>query len=184
MRNLRFLICPNWTPSNGSEFTNRWTLIHENDIRSLQEMRTILDKPFQENLAAGAKVTFFQGRKGDSPDFMIDGNPETCWTSGSDTAIAVSKERPVTLEIDLGREKIFDLAMLQEYIRRGERVEEFVLQAWDGEIWEPFVRGTTIGYKRLLLFPAIQAQKVRLVITKARAFPSLSEFGLFKAPSD
>jgi alpha-L-fucosidase len=162
---------------------DRRGLIHENDIRSLQGMRAILDATFQKNLAAGASVRAPEERTGQSPAFMVDGKPDTYWTSGSAKGAAVSKERPVILEVDLGWKRTFDCALLQEYIRWGQRVEGFVLQAWDGETWKTFVQGTTIGYKRLLRFPAIQAQKVRLVITEARASPVLSEFGLFKSPA-
>ncbi len=159
-------------------------LIHENDIRSLRGMRAILDATFRENFAFGARVEVSGMKEEKSTAFIVDGNPETYWTSGSDTGFMVSKESPVILEIDLSRKRIFDRAVLQEYIRRGQRVEEFSLQAWDGEIWKTFGQGTTIGYKRLLRFPSIQARRVRLVITKARAFPSLSEFGLYKAPAE
>jgi alpha-L-fucosidase len=159
-------------------------LIHENDIRSLQGMHTILDATFKENLAAGASIKVLEERRGGSPALMVDGNPETGWALGAAKGAAVSKEHPVIIEIDLGRKRIFDRALLQEYIRWGQRVEEFVLKAFDGEIWKTFVQGTTIGYKRLLRFPAIQAQKVRLIITGARACPVLSEFGLFKSPAE
>jgi alpha-L-fucosidase len=163
---------------------DRRGLIHENDITSLEGMREILDATFYENLAAGAWVKVLDEREVESPNFMVDGNPETCLALGSSGEEAVTIERPLTLEIDLARMETFDRAMVQECIREGQRVEKFVLQGWDGEFWTTFAHGTTIGYKRLLRFPAVRAQRIRLLITKARASPFLSEFGLFKSPSE
>ena len=71
--------------------------------------------------------------------------------------------------------------MLQEMIATGQRVEQFKLEAWDGQAWKEFAKATTIGYKRLLRFPAVTASKVRLTILDARDCPTIREFGLFKA---
>ena len=56
-------------------------------------------------------------------------------------------------------------------IATGQRVEQFKLEAWDGQAWKEFAKATTIGYKRLLRFPAVTASKVRLTILDARDSP-------------
>ena len=66
-------------------------------------------------------------------------------------------------------------------IGTGQRVEQFKLEAWDGQGWRQFIKGTTIGYKRLLKFPAVTASRVQLTILSARDCPTIREFGLFKA---
>jgi alpha-L-fucosidase len=147
--------------------------IHESDIRSLAGMRRILDETFKTDFAAGAKVKASAERKGHGAAFLVDGDHQTFWTA--DEAV-----EQATLELDLRKEKKFNVAMLQEFIRAGQGVEEFVLQAWDGKDWRAFAKGTTIGYKRLLRFPEVTARKVRLIIAKSRRSPSLSSFGLFK----
>jgi alpha-L-fucosidase len=63
----------------------------------------------------------------------------------------------------------------------GQRIEQFKLEAWDGQAWKEFAAATTVGHKRLLRFPAVTASKVRLTILDARDTPTLREFGLFKA---
>ena len=40
--------------------------------------------------------------------------------------------------------------------------------------------GTTIGYKRLLRFPAVMASRVRLRILASRWSPVISKIGLYK----
>jgi alpha-L-fucosidase len=64
----------------------------------------------------------------------------------------------------------------------GQRIEKFRLEAWEGGAWKEITRGTTVGYKRLLRFPAVTASKVRVVIEESRTSPTLSAVGLFKSP--
>jgi len=88
-----------------------------------------------------------------------------------------------SIEYALGSAKTFNLALLQEDIQLGQRIEEFYLDAWDGKEWKPIARATTIGYKRILRFDKITAQKVRVRITQSRLSPTLSQFSLFQSSS-
>ena len=81
--------------------------------------------------------------------------------------------------MDLKGEKTFNVLLLQENIRKGQRVEKFILEYWDNNQWKKATEGTTIGYKRLLKFPTITASKVRLRIESARLQPALAEIGLY-----
>jgi alpha-L-fucosidase len=51
----------------------------------------------------------------------------------------------------------------------GQRIEASEVERWDGRAWVPIASGTTIGYKRLLRFPNVTTDKVRLVIRQAKA---------------
>ena len=150
--------------------------IHENDIRSLTEMGRILDETFAVNLAAGARVKATSEKKGHRAEAILDEDKTSFWTTpdGVETA---------SLELTLPEKETFDVVLLQEEIRLGQRVEEFALEAWDGHTWRPFAEGSTIGYKRLLRFPAIATGRVKLSIVSSRASPTLSSFGLFKLSS-
>ena len=79
---------------------------------------------------------------------------------------------------------LIDRAMLQENFRHGQRVESFILESFDSNGWKEIARGTTIGYKRILRFDPIRADKVRLRITSSRDVPEIIHFGLYKAPAD
>ena len=65
----------------------------------------------------------------------------------------------------------------------GQRIERFSLEWWDGTDWLQFTQGTTVGYKRILTFPAVTARRVRLTIAESRTSPALSSFGLYKSPA-
>ena len=86
-----------------------------------------------------------------------------------------------TYTVDLGAPTTFDRVLLQEDIRRGQRVRAFTLEAWHDQTWEPIAEGTTIGYKRLLRLEPHTASRVRLRVRAARAAPVLSALELYKA---
>jgi alpha-L-fucosidase len=150
--------------------------INEADVKSLMGMRAILDRTFRTNLVEGARVKASNEKEGHKAALLTDGNSTTYWTTTDGVESAV-------LEFDLPEDRTFDRAMLQENIRVGQRVEAFRLEAWDGKAWKEFTKGTTIGYKRLLRFPAVTAKRVRLTIDASRTSPTLASFGLFRSPS-
>ena len=72
--------------------------------------------------------------------------------------------------------------MVQEDIAKGQRVERFSVEALVGGKWVRVGEGTTIGYKRLLRFPEIAAEKFRLTILESRGEAHIKEVGAFYAP--
>lgn len=153
---------------------DRRGLFHENDVARLKELRATLDETFKTNLAKGKPVKAGSETADHTAEMAADGDGATYWTP-ADGQIQAS------LEFDLGGPVTFDRAMLQEMISTGQRVEQFTLEAWDGQSWKEFAKATTIGHKRLLKFPAVTTSKVRLTIVDARDCPTIREFGLFKA---
>ena len=157
---------------------DRRGLMHENDAARLREFRRVIEATFANDLARGRPATASNVRgkaAAYGPDKALDGNKETYWAT-DDGVLAAS------LEVDLGEPVLFSRAMIQEDIRLGQRVKAFAVEAWDGQAWKELGRGQTIGHKRLLRFPAVKAQKVRLKIEDARACPTISAFGLYLAP--
>jgi alpha-L-fucosidase len=154
---------------------DRRGLIHGNDIARLKELGDFLRRAFGNNLAQGAKASASSARANNyDAGRAADGNHETYWTADD------WNEKPI-IEFDLGEEKTFNCAVLQEYIKAGQRVEEFSLESWDGYGWNQILRSTTIGYKRILFFNRVKAQKVRVCFIQTRLSPTLSEFGLYQA---
>ncbi len=56
-------------------------LINENDIKSLQGMRYILDETFKENLLTNADAKASNEKKGNEVKFILDDDLETYWTT-------------------------------------------------------------------------------------------------------
>ena len=156
---------------------DRRGLFHENDIQALQEFRAVLDETFATNLAQEKAVDASSQKKQHpkfSPSNMVDDNPDSYWAAEDHVRTAV-------LEIDLGEPVLFDRIMLQEPIRFGQRISEFELKGLVNGEWISLANGTTIGYKRLLRIPPVNAEKVQILITKSNNTPALSNFGLYKA---
>ncbi len=131
---------------------NKDGLISPEDSASLLGWKELREKTFSQNLAAGAVIDSKNGKKDTTADIVYH----------------------------LAGSKTFDVVMLQENIRVGQRVERFVVEAWDGAAWKQITEGTTIGYKRLLRFPAVTTDRVRLRILSSRLNPALAKFGLYK----
>jgi alpha-L-fucosidase len=84
------------------------------------------------------------------------------------------------VHLDLKGEKTFDVVSLQEDIRMGQRVELWGFDVFDHGQWVQVASGTTIGYKRLLRFPAVKANRVRLRVLSSRLDPVIAKIGLYK----
>lgn len=52
-----------------------------------------------------------------------------------------------------------NVVMLQEDISKGQRVEEVDVEVFTDGAWKTVAQGTTIGYKRMFRFPAVEAEK-------------------------
>lgn len=144
-------------------------LIKEEDIKSLLEWKRLRDATFSKNLLRGARV-MSNGKGGKT---VVDGDSKTYWTTtGKDTA--------AVLEFELTSPKTFDVLLLQENIRMGQRIEKSVVDYKEGENWKRLTQGTTVGYKRLLKFPRVKARRIRINILSSRLNPTLAEVGLYK----
>ncbi|UCD38337.1 MAG: alpha-L-fucosidase [Fidelibacterota bacterium] len=154
-------------------------LLHETDIQSLREFRSILDETFRTNLASGKRATASNSRANHrkfSPRNLLDDDTDTYWATDDGTKTA-------TVEIDLGDTTEFDRIMLQEPIRFGQRIARFTVEAQQAGQWVEIAKGTTIGYKRLLRIQPVKTDMVRIIILDALDLPALASFGLYKASS-
>jgi alpha-L-fucosidase len=153
-------------------------LIHPNDERAVLGLAKAVKEAFAVNLAAKTKATASNVR-GNAKRFdaakAIDGNKETYWATGDEVTKAV-------LTIDLGKPTTFNRFLIQEYIRLGQRVKSFFVEAFVDGTWKEVAKGTTIGYKRILRFPTVKATQVRFNISGSKASPVISNMGIYNAP--
>jgi alpha-L-fucosidase len=148
-------------------------LIHENDVKSLLELKKIRDVIFNKNFLEGADIKSTTSAFGKGPSGLVIPGRDRYWMAGRGKTEA-------DIEFNLDREETFDCLVLQENIELGQRVEQFSLEIWTGERWKEITRSTTIGYKRMLRFSPQTAQKLRLRILQSRWMPALSYVGLYK----
>ena len=84
-------------------------------------------------------------------------------------------------EYEVEGDKMINTLLIQEDISRGQRVEEFSVEAFINGRWQHLAEGTTIGYKRLIRFSDCRAERVRVTIEKCRTTANISNVGLYYA---
>jgi alpha-L-fucosidase len=155
---------------------DRRGLVHENDSTQLIALKDYLKESFAKNLALHKKITATNLRGNDkkyTADNLLDGKPETYWTT--DDAITQA-----SLEVDLEKPTPLNCILLQEYIALGQRIKKFSVEKWDGTRYQPLAAGTTIGNTRILRFPLITTDKIRINIESSKACPILSNIEIYK----
>ena len=147
----------------------------------LQEFSELRSSIFSHNLATNALLNASSTRGGVqdsrfSPYNVLEEGIDTYWAPDENQCSWI-------LYINLQGLVTFNVLRLQEPIHMGQRVIEFHLEALhqDG-VWKRVINGTTIGYQRLLLFPKIKVQQLKLVIDKSRADPLISHLGIYMDP--
>ncbi|MDH4090087.1 MAG: glycoside hydrolase family 29, partial [Cyclobacteriaceae bacterium] len=84
-----------------------------------------------------------------------------------------------SIEIQLDKPHPVKYVLLQEYIKLGQRVKSFTVEANIGNTWKLLANGTTIGYKRILPLDTIETDKLRINITSAKACPLISSIEVY-----
>lgn len=144
------------------------------DSLRLLELREALDSIFSHDLAQDAHVTAssYRGRAF-RPSNVTDTHYHRYWAvddSCLSPTITLSFDHPVT----------FNRIMLQEYIPLGQRVAQFEIEVMQGGDWHQLSRGTTIGYKRILLTPQTTTTAVRIRFVECLACPVVNRVALFQ----
>ena len=130
--------------------------IHPNDSLRGIAFKKMIDEVFKTDLAKNAKVK----------------------TQGNVTLVEFQKPTP------------FNRFVAEEDIRQGQRVKKFTLEALVDGKWLPLkdalVEGsdglTTIGHRRIVCFPTVNATKLRFTVTDSKAEPIIKRTSVYLAP--
>lgn len=153
-------------------------LINNRDIIAARGFAKAVKDVFTNNLSANKPATASNVRGGDKRFAAMkatDDNPETYWATDDGVSVA-------SLEINLGKAVRFNRFVAGEYIKLGQRVKAFAVDAWQNGDWKELSAGTTIGYKRILRFPTVIAAKVRLRITASKGPIVMAGTSIYYAP--
>jgi len=153
-------------------------LIHENDVKAALGFADAVKKAFALNLALNKKATSTNTRGKASKyaaSMTTDASNQTYWATDDEV-------KQASITINLGKPTRFNRFLAQEYIALGQRVKSFTIEAMVNGQWQELAKGTTIGYKRILVFPSVTATQLRLNITDAKNSPLISNIGIYNAP--
>ncbi|HEY6337235.1 MAG TPA: alpha-L-fucosidase [Candidatus Sulfotelmatobacter sp.] len=146
---------------------DRRGLLPEADVQRLAEFGEAVRAIYapEKNLAAGAmNAAAFRG--------AVDGDADTVWS-------AAEGAHSASIDLKFTRAIGFDRAVTMEWLVEGQKVQKYEVQVMDGAKWKTVSAGTTIGHKKIDLFPRVTAQRVRLNIVTASGTPRIREFELF-----
>ena len=141
------------------------------DVARLEELGQWIKNSFTENLLVNEVFTASSHEHGYEPD-RINKSGEY-WKALDD-----DKEQWVSIKAGYPITPRF--LVMQEEIRQSQRIEEFSLSYWDGEVWANACDGTVVGYKRICPLPdGITAQKWMLRITACRGGATIKTLRLY-----
>ena len=115
-----------------------------------------------------------------SPANVSDDNYDTYWATADGVTSA-------TLTFNLKRPTLLNRLLMQEYIPLGQRVKAFSIEAYSNGQWQTVNVGeetTTIGYKRILRFPTIEASQLRINFIDARGPLTINNIEAYYAAPD
>lgn len=139
--------------------------IADGDLASLTSFGDAVRRTYARNLLAGARPAGLARA-------LTDARLGTSWSPprGASTG---------SFTVDLRRPRTFDQIRLGEDITRGQHVEQFAVDAWDGSAWRQLTAATTIGYSRILtLTTPVTTSRLRVRVEQSRAVPYVTSLGL------
>ncbi|WP_087094213.1 discoidin domain-containing protein, partial [Elizabethkingia anophelis] len=148
--NATFLL--NIPPNRDGKFSDQ-------DVKVLSETGKRIKETYSKDLLQGAK----------GPKQVLDHNDVT-YSLLNNNQLIIETPKLVT----------FNRIMLKEAIStHSERVESHAVDAWVNGEWKEIATATNIGYKRILRFPEITTQKIRLRILESRGQVFMSSISAY-----
>lgn len=137
-----------------------------------------LQRDFTENLLKGSKVIASDTRsRRFNPQNAVDDDYSTYWATHD-------KVRRAELIFEFPQAITFNRLMLQEYIPMGQNVDAFYLDYYLNGKWLPIEIDeptTTVGYKRLLRFQPVRANKLRIRFKVFKGTLCINKVGAYLA---
>ena len=129
----------------------------DKDVSVLEEVGEMIRRTYGRDLLV----------KSDAPRAVLDDDP--------DTYVELTPDSNV-IEIVLPQPSTINRLVLQEAVAaRGERVEEHFVEVLSDGQWKKIAGGTNIGYKRILRFPEVTTDRIRITVSSMRADASISK---------
>ncbi len=147
---------------------NKEGLIHSSDEKSLLGWKALRDSIFSHNLltAKGVKLVKSPVRKSVKEDKNL------IWTTKKE-------EQELQFEYVFPKIEKFNVLQLGEFIKWGQRVEKFDIEIKKNGAWESIGDATTVGYKRIIVLPTVEAEAVRIRVLESRVKPFIDKIGLY-----
>ncbi|MCM4153794.1 alpha-1,3/4-fucosidase [Arenibacter sp. N53] len=145
--NSTFLL--NIPPNREGKFSPR-------DVLVLEEVGQRINETYSVDLLSGAI----------GPQAVLDDDLSSFEVLGEGAQeVIIETNAPITIN---------RLAIQEAVDTHSERVEKHALDAWVDNAWKEIATATNIGYNRILRFPEVTTQKLRIRILESRFYPAIA----------
>ena len=104
-----------------------------------------------------------------------DDDPSTFWRTDVDRTTG-------TIEVALAGPRPIDHVVLAEPTDHRGRIQRFTVQARTVDGWTTVAEGGTVGSRRVVQFPAVMANRMRVTIERSSSAPAISRIGVHSGP--
>lgn len=156
-----------------------WEPEDENAVYPLQDLVNMYYK------SVGRNATLILGLTPDPSGLLPAGDSVRLQEFGEtirnmfSTPIASVAGKGKQLLLKLDREATVNHCILQEDIRKGERVREYRVEARVNGQWKTVCDGKSIGHKRIQEFAPVKTKSLRLVVSEAIDQPDFLNFSVY-----
>jgi alpha-L-fucosidase len=142
---------------------NNHGLFSARDVACLEEVGRRIESTYgNRDLMKGAKAT---------EENLLDCDLTTFWQA---------KEPSCEVEMRLASAKEINRVVVREAVEKvGQRIAEHAVDVWLDGKWQEVAKGKTVGFRKILRFPAVKTERIRLRVMKARMAPALASLEVY-----
>jgi alpha-L-fucosidase len=135
---------------------DRRGLIHGTDSVTLIQFKHLVEQNFSDNLLKNSRITY-----------TTKGISHKLSQAALDNTFAMHGIHTDQLNIELNETKKINCIVIKEGIAEGQYIRNFIIDIMDHGVSNSRINGTSIGHKRILTFPEVNASIIRLSIPQS-----------------
>ena len=156
-----------------------WEPDDENNICSLDVLMDMYEK------SVGRNATLMLGLTPDPTGLLPAGDVNRLKEMGDEinrrfsTPLAQTSGTKKTQVLKLGKKQSVNYYMIQENIKKGERIRQYKIEAKINGKWETVCQGESVGHKRIEKLNSIETDMVRLTVLESIEQPDIINFSVY-----
>jgi alpha-L-fucosidase len=156
-----------------------WEPDDENNICSLDVLMDMYEK------SVGRNATLMLGLTPDPTGLLPAGDVNRLKEMGDEinrrfsTPLAQTSGTKKTQVLKLGKKQSVNYYMIQENIKKGERIRQYKIEAKINGKWKTICQGESVGHKRIEKLNSIETDMLRLTIIESIEQPDIINFSVY-----
>ena len=156
-----------------------WEPDDENNVYSLDVLMDMYEK------SVGRNATLMLGLTPDPTGLLPAGDVNRLKEMGDEinrrfsTPLAQTSGTKKTQVLKLGKKQSVNYYMIQENIKKGERIRQYKIEAKINGKWKTVCQGESVGHKRIEKLNSIETDMVRLTILESIEQPDIINFSVY-----